>query len=182
MYYALSALAYVQESPLQDVTFKSMVETLPVVLDYSRAITDRTWERDTSGGSHGPARDSSTHTGGEEVAVVGDGTSTGERDTRKNQEFSQQVSHRENTRTPVIQQAVWKLLQLCVDKDTGTGPGKRGVVSQQIKEAIRDIGKSSGSALHQTQNSRHSQTWLPVPVSGESGVQQQDPGRGMEGE
>ena len=83
---------------------------MPVVLDYSRAITDRTWERDTSGDSHGPPRDTSTHTGGEEVVVIGDGTSTGERDTRKNQMFSQEVSHRENTRTPVIQQAVSKLL------------------------------------------------------------------------
>jgi hypothetical protein len=150
MHDALSALAHVQESPLQDVTFESMVATLPVVLDYSRAITDRTWERDTSGDSHGPPRDTSTHTGGEEVVVIGDGTSTGERDTRKNQMFSQEVSHRENTRTPVIQQAVSKLLQVRVDKDTGTGPGQRGVVSQQIKEAIRDFGESSGSALHQT--------------------------------
>ena len=107
VYDALAALAHVQESPLQDVSFESMVATLPVVLDYSRAITDRTWERDTSGGSHGAPRDTSTHTGGEEVAVVGDGTSTGERVTRMNQMFSQQVSHRENTRTPVIQQAVW---------------------------------------------------------------------------
>jgi hypothetical protein len=37
VYDTLSALAHVQKLPLQDVTFGSMVATLPVVLDYRPA-------------------------------------------------------------------------------------------------------------------------------------------------
>ncbi len=37
MYDTLSVLAHVEKLPLQDVTFGSMVSTLPVVLDYSPA-------------------------------------------------------------------------------------------------------------------------------------------------
>ena len=153
VYEALAALGREDESPLGNVTFESFVSALPLGVPYSHAITaglDGTWGHDASGGSDEPHTDTSSLTGRVQVDTVRDDTDTGERDTEMNLQFSQQVSHRESTRTPTVQAAISQLLKLRVHKDTGTGPGHRGVVSQRIREAMRDFGESSGSGFHRT--------------------------------
>jgi hypothetical protein len=58
-------------------------------------------------------------------------------------QFSQQVRHRERTRTPTVQETVTKLMSLRVDKDTSTGRGRghRGMAPECIKEAMREFGE-----------------------------------------
>ena len=86
------------------------------------------------------------------MATVRDDTSTGECDREINLQFSQQVRHRENMRTPDVQETVTQLMKLRVDQETGTGRGHRGVASERIKEAIRDFGQTCGSVFHPTKH------------------------------
>jgi hypothetical protein len=152
VYEELAILGHEDESPLGNVKFESFVSVLPLDVAYSHAITtglDGTWGHDTSRGSDEPHTDTSSLTGRVQVDTVRDDTNTGERNTEMKQ-FSQQVSHRENTSTPPVQVVISKLFKLRVHKDTGTGPGHRGVVSQRIRELMCDFGESSGSGFHQT--------------------------------
>ena len=162
LYAELVALTEVHECPLGNVTFQSLVSELPVGVGYSHAITaglDGTWEVDPSGGSDGRHGDTSARTESVEVDTVRDDTGTRERDTDMNvdvnMQFSQLVSHREHTRTPVVQEAVTKLMRLRVHQETGTGRGHRGVVSECIKEAMVEFGESSDSLYHLTKHMQH---------------------------
>jgi hypothetical protein len=83
---------------------------------------------------------------------AGGDTDTGERDREINLKFSQQVSHRESTRTSVVQKTVTQLMKLRVDKETGTGRGHSGTTSEHIKEEIRDFGQTCGSVFHTTKH------------------------------
>ena len=63
LYAELTALADVHECPLGNVTFQSLVSSLPVGVAYSDAITaglDGTWEVGPSGGSDGRHTDTTT--------------------------------------------------------------------------------------------------------------------------
>ena len=128
-------------------------------LAYSSAITvglNGMWGLDVSESSSGrcDARlgDTSSDTGGVQVATERGDTQTGECDRDINQQFSQQVRHRENTRTPDVQDAFTKLMQFRADKEIGTGRGVRGVSSEHIKEAMRNFGESCGSSFHPTKH------------------------------
>ena len=99
----LLVLHHVEESPLGDVTFESLVSALP--LDYCRAISvahDGMWGHGSAGDSHETHGDTSAHTGGEQVDTVRDDTDTGPGNTEMDLQFSQQVRHRECTRTPAV--------------------------------------------------------------------------------
>jgi hypothetical protein len=105
-----------------------------------------------SGGSEARLGDPSADTGGAQVATEREDTRTGECDRDMNLQFSQQVRHRESTRTPDVQDAVTKLMQFRADQEIGTGRGVRGLVSERMKEVMRNFGETCGSVFHPTKH------------------------------
>ena len=82
--HVLTVLEHEEESLLGNVTFESLVSTLPLGVGYSRVITtglDGMWGHDESGDSHEPHGNTTAHTGGAQVATVHDDTFTGQGDT-----------------------------------------------------------------------------------------------------
>jgi hypothetical protein len=152
---ALAALEHDQQSPLEEVSFATQVSTLP--LAYSSAITaglNEMWGLDVSasGGSDARLGDPSADTGGAQVTTECEDTRTGECDGDINLQFSQQVRHRESTRTPHVQDAVTKLMRFLADQEIGNGRGVRGVAFEHIKEVMRNYGETCGSAFHPTKH------------------------------